>query len=75
MINRVSNIGLGSLKGIISAAYSLGAILSLPLVPIVNDRLGRRWSIFLGSVVMVIGSLVQGFSMNGTCSSHPAKNQ
>ncbi|KAK9777232.1 putative General substrate transporter [Seiridium cardinale] len=54
----------GSLKGIISAAYSLGAILSLPLVPIVNDRLGRRWSIFLGSVVMVIGSLIQGFSVN-----------
>ncbi|KAI1843544.1 hypothetical protein JX266_010177 [Neoarthrinium moseri] len=54
----------GSLKGIISAAYSLGAILSLPLVPIVNDRLGRRWSIFLGSWVMVIGAIIQGFSVN-----------
>ncbi|KAH6651694.1 general substrate transporter [Truncatella angustata] len=52
------------LKGIISASYSLGAILSLPLVPIINDRLGRRWSIFLGSVTMVIGSIIQGFSVN-----------
>jgi MFS family permease len=56
----------GSLKGIISAAYSLGAILSLPLVPIVNDRWGRRGSIFAGSVVMVIGAIIQGLSQNGT---------
>ncbi|KAF5598348.1 MFS sugar transporter transporter [Fusarium pseudocircinatum] len=47
----------GSLKGIIAAAYPLGAILSLPLIPIINDRLGRRWSIFIGSFIMVIASL------------------
>ncbi|KAF3019228.1 hypothetical protein E8E14_001278 [Neopestalotiopsis sp. 37M] len=41
-----------------------GAILSLPLVPIVNDRLGRRWSIFIGSCIMVIGAIIQGFSVN-----------
>ncbi|KIL85277.1 hypothetical protein FAVG1_11708 [Fusarium avenaceum] len=52
----------GSLKGIIAAAYPLGAILSLPLIPIINDRLGRRWSIFIGSFIMVIASLVQGFA-------------
>ncbi|KAK3375512.1 general substrate transporter [Lasiosphaeria ovina] len=52
----------GALKGIIAAAYSLGAILSLPFVPRINDRFGRRWSIFGGSVVMVIGALIQGFS-------------
>ncbi|TKW57265.1 High-affinity glucose transporter [Colletotrichum tanaceti] len=54
----------GSLKGIIAAAYSLGAILSLPFIPIVNDKFGRRWSIFGGSVIMVIGALVQGFSQH-----------
>ncbi|KAI5468144.1 general substrate transporter [Mariannaea sp. PMI_226] len=54
----------GSLQGIIAAAYSLGAILSLPLVPIVNDRLGRRWSIFLGSCCMVVGAIIQGFSQH-----------
>ncbi|CAN8105436.1 unnamed protein product [Discula destructiva] len=54
----------GSLKGIIAAAYSLGAILSLPLIPIVNDRFGRRWSIFGGSLIMVIGALIQGFSQH-----------
>jgi MFS family permease len=55
----------GSLKGIIAAAYSLGAILSLPFVGIINDRFGRRWAIFGGSAVMVLGALIQGFSVNG----------
>nr|BAV32173.1 putative MFS sugar transporter [Sordaria araneosa] len=54
----------GSLKGIIAAAYSLGAILSLPLIPWVNDRFGRRWSIFIGSNIMVVGAIVQGFSQH-----------
>ncbi|KAH6613539.1 general substrate transporter [Chaetomium sp. MPI-SDFR-AT-0129] len=54
----------GALKGIIAAAYSLGAILSLPLIPWINDRFGRRWSIFGGSVIMVIGALIQGFSVH-----------
>lgn len=61
----------GALKGIIAAAYSLGAILSLPLIPIVNDRFGRRWSIFGGSIIMVIGALIQGFSVHGE-SSQPS---
>ena len=60
----------GSLKGIIAAAYSLGAILSLPLVPIVNDRWGRRGSIFAGSIVMIIGAIIQGLSTHGT--PHPS---
>ena len=55
----------GSLKGIIAAAYSLGAILSLPFIPIVNRKFGRRWSIFGGSIIMCIGALIQGFSQNG----------
>lgn len=54
----------GALKGIIAAAYSLGAILSLPFIPIINDKFGRRWSIFGGSLVMVIGALIQGFSQH-----------
>lgn len=55
----------GALKGIIAAAYSLGAILSLPFIGIVNDKFGRRWSIIGGSAIMVIGALIQGFSVNG----------
>ncbi|KAF1976880.1 hexose transporter-like protein [Bimuria novae-zelandiae CBS 107.79] len=54
----------GALLGIISAAYNLGAICALPFVPYVNDTFGRRWAIFLGSWVMVLGSAVQAFSMS-----------
>ncbi|ROT41878.1 general substrate transporter [Sodiomyces alkalinus F11] len=52
----------GALRGIIAAAYPLGSCLSLPFIPWVNDRFGRRWSIFGGSIVMVIGAIIQGFS-------------
>ncbi|KAF5577065.1 MFS sugar transporter transporter [Fusarium pseudoanthophilum] len=64
----------GSLKGIIAAAYPLGAILSLPLIPIINDRLGRRWSIFIGSFIMVLASLVQGFANSGILLLSQAKS-
>ncbi|CAP92981.1 Pc16g03110 [Penicillium rubens Wisconsin 54-1255] len=44
------------------AAYSLGAILSLPFVPYVNQLVGRRWTIMFGSGVSLVGALIQGFS-------------
>ncbi|KAL4887693.1 general substrate transporter [Aspergillus karnatakaensis] len=53
------------LKGFLSAAYSLGAILSLPFVPWVNQTFGRRWTIMFGSCVSLLGALLQGFA-NGT---------
>ncbi|KFA72252.1 hypothetical protein S40288_10037 [Stachybotrys chartarum IBT 40288] len=54
----------GPMLGFIAASYSLGAILSLPFVPIINRRFGRRKAIFIGSWIMVIGAIVQGFSQN-----------
>ncbi|KAI1827593.1 guanine deaminase [Xylaria intraflava] len=54
----------GAIQGIIAASYSLGAILSLPVIGIVNDKFGRRWSIFGGSAIGVIGALIQGLSIN-----------
>lgn len=60
----------GALLGIISASYNLGAIVALPLVPYVNDRFGRRWSIFLGSWIMVMASLIQGLSISGKSTLH-----
>ncbi|KAF2788959.1 MFS general substrate transporter [Melanomma pulvis-pyrius CBS 109.77] len=51
----------GFLKGIISAVYSLDAILSLPFIPYVNDKLGRRGSIFGGSLVIILGQYSGSF--------------
>ncbi|OGM47146.1 beta-glucosidase H [Aspergillus bombycis] len=51
-----------NLKGFLGAAYSLGAILALPLVPWVNQRLGRRWTIMFGSCISLVGAILQGFA-------------
>lgn len=53
-----------TLLGLISAMYSLGAIVVLPLVPPVTDHLGRRNAITLGSVLMIIGAAIQTASQN-----------
>lgn len=57
-----------NLKGFLGAAYSLGAICSLPFVPYVNQTWGRRWSIMFGSCVSVVGAFLQAFANGGTCS-------
>ncbi|KAB5540573.1 MFS transporter [Coniochaeta sp. 2T2.1] len=54
----------GALLGVINAAFSIGAVLSLPIVPYVNDRVGRKHSITIGSVILVIGVVLQTASVN-----------
>ncbi|PIL37643.1 MFS general substrate transporter [Ganoderma sinense ZZ0214-1] len=53
-----------TILGLLSALYSLGSICSLPFVPVVTDRLGRRWAIVFGSVVMIIGAALQTASQD-----------
>lgn len=52
------------LLGIINASYSLGAICAVPFAPAVNQWIGRRWAIMMGSTIMVIGALLQGFAQD-----------
>ncbi|KAJ6257448.1 hypothetical protein Dda_7232 [Drechslerella dactyloides] len=54
----------GSKLGILSASYSLGAIVGLPLIPFISNKWGRRWTIIFGSVIMIIGAILQGCSQN-----------
>jgi len=53
-----------TLLGLVSAMYSLGAIVALPFVPCVVDKFGRRRSILIGSIPMVIGGVLQGAALN-----------
>ncbi|KAF9035880.1 hexose transporter [Panaeolus papilionaceus] len=53
-----------ALLGLMSAIYSAGAIVSLPFVPLVTDGLGRRWAIFIGSLIMVVGAILQTLAKN-----------
>ncbi|KIP10375.1 hypothetical protein PHLGIDRAFT_33910 [Phlebiopsis gigantea 11061_1 CR5-6] len=48
-----------TILGLISSLYSLGSIASLPFVPFVSDRFGRRFAILFGSCIMVIGAILQ----------------
>lgn len=53
------------LLGFISSCYQLGSILAVPIAPYLNQRYGRRWSIMIGSLIMVVGAILQGFSQHG----------
>ncbi|CAL1700009.1 unnamed protein product [Somion occarium] len=53
-----------TILGLLSALYSLGSICSLPFVPFVTDRLGRRWAIIVGSIIMMIGAVLQTASQD-----------
>lgn len=49
----------GSQLGLMSAIMSLGSICSTPIAPWVADRFGRRWGITVGSIIMIIGAILQ----------------
>ncbi|KAI0071827.1 hexose transporter [Panus rudis PR-1116 ss-1] len=53
-----------TILGLLSALYSLGSICSLPFVPFVTDRFGRRWAIIVGSIFMIIGAALQTASQD-----------
>lgn len=52
----------GGELGLLVACYNLGALTSIPFVALFSDRFGRRWSVIFGSVVMIIGAIMQGLS-------------
>ncbi|KAK2801603.1 hypothetical protein FQN50_007664 [Emmonsiellopsis sp. PD_5] len=55
---------VGASLGILTASYNLGALTAVPFVPVLSDHVGRRWSIFFGSLFMVVGACMQAFSVN-----------
>lgn len=59
-----------SLLGFISSCYQLGSIIAVPIAPWFNQKFGRRWSIMLGSCVMVAGAILQCFSQHGQYCLH-----
>ncbi|CAI4213513.1 unnamed protein product [Parascedosporium putredinis] len=50
--------------GFINSCYQLGSIFAVPIAPWFAHRFGRRWSIMLGSWIMVVGALIQGFAQH-----------
>lgn len=54
----------GALLGVLNASYNLGGLLTLPIIPWVNDTLGRKHSITIGSIVLCIGVAIQSSAIN-----------
>ncbi|KAJ8115126.1 hypothetical protein OPT61_g3153 [Boeremia exigua] len=54
----------GALLGVTTASYNLGGLLVLPIVPYMVDKIGRRHSISLGSVILIVGTILQTCSVN-----------
>ncbi|KAH7313727.1 major facilitator superfamily domain-containing protein, partial [Stachybotrys elegans] len=38
---------------------SLGSVCSTPVAPWVADKYGRRWGITMGSIIMIVGAIMQ----------------
>ncbi|KAH6695675.1 general substrate transporter [Plectosphaerella plurivora] len=52
----------GSSTGIVFMIYNVGNICAAPTVPFATDIFGRRMGMFVGAVVIIIGSCVQATS-------------
>ncbi|KAI9574377.1 general substrate transporter [Boletus coccyginus] len=50
--------------GLMVAIYSVGSVSAAPFVPFVVDKMGRRFSIFLGGLISIVGGILQGSSLN-----------
>lgn len=50
----------GAQLGLLVALYQIGSVVSIPLVPIITDNWGRRLSIAIGFVIMIVGAIMQG---------------
>ncbi|KAI9574380.1 hypothetical protein HD554DRAFT_2165878 [Boletus coccyginus] len=55
-----------ALLGLISAMYPLGSIFALPFVPSIVDKFGRRYAMLVGSIITMIGGVLQGAALNLT---------
>ena len=54
----------GSKLGLLGAIQNIGSLGALPFTPYLCDGLGRKWTIFVGAVIMVAGAILQTASQN-----------
>ncbi|KAI0867686.1 lactose permease [Hypoxylon argillaceum] len=52
--------GAGSTTGIIFIIYQIGQIVSFPFCGLIADGWGRRWCIFVGCFLVLVGTAIQG---------------
>lgn len=64
LVNYASRKSAGSSTGFTFAIYNIGSICAIPFTGPINDFLGRRWGMFAGAAIIVIGTCVQAPSIN-----------
>lgn len=52
----------GSLLGVLNCIFSVGSVAGLPCIAFFSDRYGRRIGLLVGSIIMLIGTALQGSS-------------
>ncbi|KAI6383080.1 hypothetical protein MCOR25_000268 [Pyricularia grisea] len=60
-IARDSDMSTYGLLGFLVALYQIGSVVSIPIVPFVLDRWGRKWPIIIGAVITTGGAVLQAF--------------
>lgn len=46
------------------AVYNIGSIAAIPFTGPINDRFGRRWGMFAGAALIILGTCIQAPSHN-----------
>jgi MFS family permease len=59
-----------AILGFISSCYQLGSIIAVPVAPWYNQKFGRRSSIMCGSLIMMVGAILQGFAQHRMSNAH-----
>lgn len=57
-----SNAGIWA--GIVSSMYQIGGVVALPFVGPAIDTWGRRWGMFIGSLIIAVGTVISGTTFN-----------
>lgn len=52
----------GIWAGIVSSIYQIGGVVALPFVGPAVDTYGRKWGMFIGALIIVVGTVIQGTS-------------
>jgi MFS family permease len=50
--------------GLLNAIFSVGQVVGLPLVPVLADGIGRKWTILAGSTIIFTGVVIQTVAVN-----------
>ncbi|KIJ51074.1 hypothetical protein M422DRAFT_245052, partial [Sphaerobolus stellatus SS14] len=52
----------GAPQGILNAAQNLGSLVCIPIAPFFSDAIGRKRTLWIGSVIIIGGTILQAWS-------------